>query len=387
MKRVLIIELSSHAHVVKPWLLATEGRAQAIAITRVALPGISKSLDEQEIKQEIMIFDSFQFTLLLIKRLITSRVMWIFGSFKTGGEIILTSAPERRLSFANYFNMILLSFVGIDVLCIRNSGHWKLKNRNIKLLLRYSYNPLEIIRVVSSEIIDFWIEKFILNRSKKLVFESSEQRQLFNTGHFNSREKPQLVFCGRQNRESSTTPRMKSSNSIGVGLLGTINKVKRDYTEVSEAVKLLKNRGIVCDIFFLGAYIGPSSQEVLELFDGSLKFAPSAEVTYVSDKKIEEVIDEVDCFVSPMSGSHYQQGGSTGAVADSVFWQKPLLIPKKFKSNWKEGILYYYESAEDLAMYLSNNAEFLYLNTNHVETEVLNRFVFQKQIDVNDLMP
>jgi hypothetical protein len=374
----LLIELSSHSHVIEPWNTALDGFNKEIVVPKVVHGRISKYLEEQSISQKLLVFDSFEFTMILIKKLLykvesKSRLTDNFDI--KPGKIILTSAPEMRMTVKCSLNMLLLSFVGVDVLCIRNAGRWELRKRDIGSLIHYSFNPLKIAKAVFLEVISYLIEQSIYKHSKKLVFESRDQMQTFNRGHRTSMMKPQLVFCGRQPRQSIGNLTYSKSNAIGIGLLGTINKEKRNYKEVSDAVKLLADVCVPVRVYFLGAYLGPHSQEILDIFGSSVEFAPSPSERFVSEHSIAEIIDEIDVFVSPMTGSHYQNGGSSGAVGDSVFWQKPLLIPSRFKSKYDHEIQFTYESAEELAGILKVKDNLHYSEINQVTTSTLREFV------------
>lgn len=361
-----------------PWNKALDGFNKEIVVPKVVHERISNYLEEQSIDQKLLAFDSFDFTIILIKKLFHKfiRRSKLTARFDVmPGKIIVTSAPEMRITAFCSFNMLLLSFVGIDVLCIRNAGRWELRKRNIGSLFHYSYNPIKIFQVVFLEVINYVIEQSIYKHSKKLVFESYDQMQTFNQGHRTSMIKPQLVFCGRQHRQGLGGLTHSKSNAIGIGLLGTINKEKRNYIEVSEAVKLLADEGIPVRVYFLGSYLGPDSQEILDIFGSSVEFAPGPSEKFVSEHSIAEIIDEIDVFVSPMMGSHYQKGGSSGAVGDSVFWQKPLLIPSRFKSKYDHEIKFTYESAEELASILKMKDKIHYSDVNQVTTTTLREFV------------
>lgn len=377
-QKALLIELSSHSLVIQPWFDAILDSDKEIVVPRGVLNQISKSLIEQGISQELLVFESFHFTRLLIKNLLFKNrksLKVVKDSENQPAKIIVTSASEMRLPFQCYLNMILISLVGIEILCIRNAGRWRIKNRNILKLVRYSYNPAKNIKVILLEILAYYIERLILKRSRKLVFESHHQMELFNHDHLKLGSKTQIVFCGRQHRSRQSMKKFVEKNYIGIGLLGTINKEKRNYFEVARAVEMLCSEGISVRVFFLGAYLGNGSQEVLDLFGDFIEFAPSFEQSFVSEKLIEEMIQEVDVFISPMFGSHYEQGGSSGAVADSVFWQRPLLLPAKFKSNYLQEELYFYDSIEELKSLLRNRNKLRYNAVNHVEKETLTNFL------------
>jgi len=379
-QRILLIELSSHSLVIQPWFDAILNPEKEIVVTSGMLNQISKSLVEQGINQELLVFDSFHFTRMVLKDFLFKKrksLKVAKDSEKDSYKIIITSAPEMRLPFRCYLNMILISLIGVEILCIRNAGRWRIKNRSLSRFLRYSYNPAKNIIVILSEILEYFIEKLILKRSRKLVFESHYQREIFNSDHSKSRDKAQIIFCGRQHRNKSIISESIETNLVGIGLLGAINIEKRDYFEVARVAKMLSSDGIFVRAFFLGAYLGKDSQKVLDLFGDCIAFAPNAEQSFVSEILIAEMIQEIDVFISPMRGLHYEKGGSSGAVADSVFWRRPLLLPEKFKGNYLHEEVYFYDSIENLKSLLSHKKKLKYNAINHVERETLTNFINQ----------
>jgi hypothetical protein len=374
-KKVLLIELSSHSLVIQPWFDATLDVDKEIVVPSFVWLGMHKSLKDQAITQEPLVFDSLKFSKILLKQISIEYLPIFASSNKSDLVIILTSAAEMRLTPRCYFNMFLVSILGIEITCIRNAGRWKIRNRNISSLLRFSFNPLVSIRAISSELLCYFLEKIILYRSTKLVFESQNQMELFMNEHRKARKKPSLVFCGRQHRKGENRINKVVTNYVGIGLLGTINKDKRNYEEVVSALELLYSQGVSAKAFFLGAHLGDSSQRILDLFGDFVEYAPSYENPFVNENLIEELIEGIDVFLSPMSGSHYLQGGSSGSIADSVHWQRPLLLPERFRSNYLQEKLYFYNSIEHLAEMLKKKESLIYQGENQVETKILRDFL------------
>ena len=167
------------------------------------------------------------------------------------------------------------------------------------------------------------------------------------------RSQKTLVFPGRfprsEFKRSKNETKVEVERVLGIGILGSVNDFRRDYAPLIKAVDKLSIMNIWPKIFFLGSYVSERSQLVIESFAKCLAFSPSKESPYVEENIIEGFIEQIDVLIAPFSESWgYENGRSSGSIADSYYYQRPLLLPAFARCSYGDFEVNFYANENDL---------------------------------------
>jgi len=389
--------------VIPPWALALKGENLEIYATSVMCEIAESQLAYVDLKQVVKKIDESSFSRNLLRAIYKTR---------HGPKIIITSSPESRMSIKLLLRILFIALVGCEVLCIRNSNSWTkdrvkpfqvFKNSlptNIQIKARIPPPMLRVfpmglvihivkfillirsLIVFPMELVSYIVESVLLIRSKKLVFETEDQLHYFQTNSKLKLKQKNLIFSGRlpisayhQTKRDFQEVIGKSTN-IGIGVVGTININKRKYEPLKEAIDILLKQNYKVNLFFLGSFIGPSSQDIIEMFSNVIAFCPTARESFVSENTTWSLIDDIDVLISPLSDTWgYHNGKSTGAIADAIFYSKPLLMPSYLEKTFGTSNVNYYENGSDLATKLSDRIFLKFPTVGEITTANLQAYI------------
>lgn len=335
---------------------------------------LSASLTEIHLNRQIYAI-SPQF---LLKAIVRGKML------SESPKFIVTSSPESRMPIRVLISILFLSMVGCEVIGIRNPKMWRRRNRVSPFNGWEGLFPLRKAKVSLLGNLSYFSEVLLLNRTKKMIFESKSMQSSFFEIDIKIGPKPNLVFSGRipqrHFRDETHGPEKQNrlNKGIGIGVLGTLNPARRDYTNLLSACKLIESLGETPRIYFLGSYIGPESKPVVELFNKFIAYTPTAKIHYVSEHQINSFIHEIDVFVAPLSNTwDYLNGMSTGSISDAIFYDKPILIPSFLKETYRESDVNFFSNSETLAEKIQNYKQLMLPAGSSVTHQTLRYFLLQ----------
>ncbi len=352
--QVFIIEFGAHAHVLVPWLLVSQkipNQKIKIFVPEQVISPLKGHLGGGDLQVDIN----------SISRVIPE----IRSNSKTSRiQLIVTSSPESRVSLSTLITMIYLAKHSCDVLCILNPQAWFFKTRERIALPRVTDLKTRFLKVSALNYLSFLVEKLLLLRSKKLVFERQDLKDYFLSRSKKSRLKKTLIFSGRLEQPvSKLKQRFEFANneqqvdlSVGIGILGTLNSKRREYGQLLLAIQSLEKRGVGVRIYFLGGHVGFDSEQIRTLFRKFVQFGPTEENPYVHDHQLTSLMSNIDLLIAPLSNDWgYSEGKGTGSIADAIYFMKPLLMPSFFRNTFHHEWLSFYSNSEELQDLIVNH--------------------------------
>jgi len=346
--QVFVIEFGPHVQVILPWLICSDSITNSSK--KVFVPSQAVQPLRSHMKTNQLIAD-----VLTIESIVSEIKKFKSKNSKASLKIIVTSAPESRISIKTVLAILYLARTSCDVICIRSPREWFHSTRRKAPVPRLSTRLLTHLKVYCLDLVSFFAQRLLFIRSSKVVFEHQNMMDFFLCrSKWLASRKPKLVFSGRfkkNNLELDGIPIQSSKDAkfLGIGILGTLNPDRRDYGQLKQALESLQKQGFGPRVFFLGGHVGKDSETVIEMFHKFLGFAPTAEIPYVSDSQVLLMQPELQILIAPLSKDWgYSQGKSSGSVSDAVYLTKPLILPNFAKHIFDYDWISYYSSAEEL---------------------------------------
>jgi len=147
----------------------------------------------------------------------------------------------------------------------------------------------------------------------------------------------------------------KATQPFRIGMLGSLDKARRDYQTVLDAFRELPQECLgSVEIVILGECIDGEDNEILKSFKQLV--AVDYPVRYLTSDEFDKKGSSCDLLLSPLLPSmEYGTFKGSGAIGDAIYLQKNILLPS-FVDPDKEfsEISYYYSNKTDLAGILNS---------------------------------
>lgn len=371
--QIFIIEFGPHAQVVVPWLLVSRKISNSklkVFVPDQVIPPLENHLETNDLQANI--YSINQVIPEIKSNSKTSRI-----------KLIITSAPESRVSLSTMIVILYLARHSCDILCIRSPQAWFHETRGEMGLPRVTSWKARYLKVITLSHLCFFAEKLLLLRSKKIVFEHQEMKNYFLSRSRKSKLKETLVFSGRLEHSVGEQKHISEfaneegrlDSSVGIGILGTLNSERREYGPLLLAVQSLEKQGVEARIYFLGGYVGTDSEYIRTLFGKFVEFGPTKESPYVHDHQMLFLMSKINLLIAPLSKDWgYSAGKSTGAIADAIYFRKPLLMPSFFGYVFQYEWLSLYSNSKELQELIKNHKS-LSLPKSDISTYELQSFL------------
>lgn len=365
-RKVIVVEFSSHAHVIAPWVQSLHGELVNVFVPKSVIVPLVSHLRGIEHNARIRDLSELHPYLQSLRR------------DKARVEMIITSSLEGPASYSQLFALTQIFKFGCGILCVRNAERWKFSNRRLKRGLSGFKKPVVFLKMYALAISTYVLEKSIAKKARGLVFEFESQRRLFLTYHKSFRDVPTLIFSGRVPGDFLDVQESKDysiDKSINLGILGTLNSSRRNYNPLLSALDLLQQQGHVIKVYFLGSHVGSDSEKIKKLFGSFVCMAPTYENPYITNTEILSIRQAIDVLIAPLNQTWgYHEGKSSGALADAIYLRKPILLPKFSKTFFYPISANYYDGVQDLVQMLKNTRNLSLADQNAIGIPDLEKF-------------
>lgn len=340
-----LFEFGSHFHVIPPWIKTFKFTSNYIYISKTLSLYVDKLKSEYKFSANIL--DNQ-------KKILWNILFSILFKSRKRNFLIISTAREYLLTKIEFINFVILSLAKPNIVCIRNPHAWYINKADIKKIqFKHYVNYLLSVK----------IRQILVARSTFIVCESPVQIYQLKAKNKRIIDKNFVVFPGRL---ADVTPNLKSKpklkyqkKKLVIGVLGSINTIKRDYEPLLKAIERIQIERRP-SLYFLGATTLQESESILNNFK---KFT---RVYFLKNQTISETEfylkgKNCDVLLAPLRVTYdYGYNYGTGSIADGIFLNKLIIMPKgiNFGLTFNK-FLIRYENSNDLKnLFLQNPMDF-----------------------------
>ncbi len=299
-----IVEFSSHFHTVIPWVKFFPDSKRRVFISAIGTKEMNNFL---EIYNESVSVSN-------IKILSWSIIKNLFLKLQKP-KLILTTAPEHKMSTNELFSVFICFVLKPEILCIRNPAEWTEKNS-------YSNNSsfkLNVLAKTSNLLL-----RVLAKRAKKIVCETQDQAH-YIMDQFGLK-KNVFEFSGRvSDLTPLTTVHTMSPTKVIIGVLGSVDIERRNYAQLEQSLRLLPGP-LRPEIAFLGR-VKNDSNFIVEKFQ-ELTTVSFWSLDFVDEKTFFSVGTACSLLIAPLNpNKKYGEIYGSGSFADAIALNRYLLLP------------------------------------------------------------
>ena len=321
----LVFEFGAHYHVVPPLISVLDAKKNLIFIDKQFAVTMKETLYSYSINGKV---GNIRNSCEVLRALLNLREK----------NIVVSTAREWILSKQEFWLILLIAIMRPKIVCIRNPIRWRFEG--LKLLTKENSRLKIFLSVLAL--------RFLAICAKNIIVESESQKEY--TEKFLSTHKNIIPFPGRLIDVIPVRPPLISeiftpemySQDIVIGILGTIDEEKRDYDTLLDTLRFL-SKTYSFSVIFLGNTKPKSADKVIMNFS---KFVNV--ITHPLGNRDEfsfyHTSKKCDFLISPLKLiKSYGSLNGTGTVADAIFTNRFLLLPKqiKFGESYKSFLIYY----------------------------------------------
>lgn len=241
-------------------------------------------------------------------------------------------------------------------------------NSNFRPFESISFKNFSIARIswhlLRETVIDrsYWYRKRFFDATTRIMLPSSTSATYLQEKNFlkykNKITPYSLPFCYLQPGKNSEK---KNPNVVKIAVTGSINPSRKDFGALFDAIRLsLDSFKKPIELNFLGGPKGKQGNTVVEKFQeiSHVNFSFSYSKKYISSQEMRRRMRDIDFIVAPiLVETHHKiyreiYGSSkiSGVENDIVQFQKPALIPNKYRLNDSiKPVCNTYRNTEDLS--------------------------------------
>ena len=192
-------------------------------------------------------------------------------------------------------------------------------------------NPSQLSSGLENKKMNQILRRVLVTKSRSLIFENSAaERETLNLIPMVVDKSRCILYTYFFEDPTEPFDGIKNENQFVIGILGTINPVRRDYDIVLKCIMLLKSKGYKeVQLVFLGSCVDSSSSAIIGDFRELVTVRALVD-DWLSDETFVEWGQGCDILLAPLKFGlkQYGSGGSTGSFGDAIRLRKRLLIPE-----------------------------------------------------------
>jgi len=326
-----------------------------------------------------------------IFRLVRNQQYWK-SIFITKRKVSVCHQSSRFVRELHFFGYIFFRGFRVDKIIINTGPEYESARIIFLSLLAYLPHKRKLINTIrnpsqlspgpQNKKMNRILRRVLVTKSRSLIFENgAAERETVNLIPRVVNKSRCILYTYFFENPTDFPNGIKNGNQFVIGILGTINPLRRDYEILLSCIILLKSKGFKeIQLVFLGSSFDSSSSAIIEDFRELVAVRAFVD-GWLSDETFVEWGQGCDVLLAPLKFGlkQYGSGGSTGSFGDAIRLRKRLLIPE-FADPLKEFSTFcdYYTDKDSLYAALLDHLE----NPNGLEIteEIVEKFGREKVV-------
>ena len=345
-EKVYIFEFGTHFHVVPPWIKIYNGLNAEVFLPREYMPVMRRTLEEYGLNSKVSPIEKISWKILLAR---------LFGN--NSDRIIISTAREFLFTKKEFISFLILWFVRPNIVCIRNPNSWVIE----KMVGNWVHRTNGKWSIK--------IRRAIANNAEFVIGESNMQVSFINNHILRANSKSKCFsFPGRLSdvypRSIYLNSKKNASKVLNIGLLGSVDSLKRDYLPLIDF--LLDTKSIERPkLTILGSTLPKGADQIInDLNELTTVIVPITK--RLTESEFFKLGIDCDLLLAPLRTDRgYGANFGTGSMADAILLRKYILIPKEIETDCEMDLyVLRYQSAGDLQTILGRDSTTFLIDNN-----------------------